>query len=261
MNTVKKILFGLLWSFLFLLLRNLSFQFDDIIVVVDSLVLGVLVHKLRFPLWRLMVLITVSLPLTDLVTIYVNSVIPFLIGYYTVSKKRKWTFYFWYLIIPISLVLGWLYRSESHSMRFDKDKPSELALYPLLNPEGAKYLLSPDTTYVLSYWHLGCRSCLTQDKALRVLEYRNRENPVKVLSVFLGDSADSRFKPTVDLFHRHYPNYVDRNELLQQKLDQDYGPALMLYKDGRPQKVWHAFTSDNWKRKLMPYYWQWYLNH
>lgn len=260
MKRIKEVIIGLVWAFVFFLARNLSFQFDDIIVVLDSLILGVLVHKLKNKLWTWMVFIALALPLTDLITLYVNSIIPFILGYFTGLKNQNWSFYLWYLVIPVTMVLAWGYRSESHSIRLDSNANHQLELYPLLNSNGGKYEFSPDTTYLLSYWHLGCGSCIRQDRSLRILEYRHKGEAFKVISVYLGDTTDRRFKPTVELYHQHFPNFYDRSAFLQKQLGQDYGPALLLYKDGRPQRIWHAFTTDTWKTWLIQFYWDWYIN-
>lgn len=260
-KSLKRLGLGLLWTFLFYLCRNFFFQFNDVAVVLVSFALGLLVHKLPRPSWRLMVFISLTFPSVNFFFILVDSSLPFILGYYTLLKRDSWRFYFLYLLMPLGLVADWIYSSEDHSYTIKENQCSLLDLVPLQKPDAEAYSLSADSVYFLSYWHLGCRSCLLQDHALKVLEYRNKGRPIKVLSVFLGDSTDRRFKPTVALFHEHFSNYLDRSEFVQNQFQQNMGPALLLYKGGRPRKLWHGFTRDTWEARFMPYYWQWYADN
>ncbi len=257
----KSLSLGLVWTFIFYLCRNFFFQFNDVAVVLVSFALGLLVHKLPRRSWHWMVFISLTFPSVNFFFILVDSSLPFILGYYTWLKSDSWRFYLLYLLMPLGLVADWIYSSEDHSYRIKMGEIDTLDLVPLQDPDNERYQLSADSIYFISYWHLGCRSCLIQDRALKVFEYRNQGKPIKILSVFLGDSTDHRFKPTVALFHQHFSNYFDRSEFVQNQFQQNMGPALLLYKDGSPQKLWHGFTRDTWEARFMPYYWQWYADN
>lgn len=259
MRNFKNIAIGLIWAFVFFVLRNLSFQYDDIIVVLDSLALGFLVSKLPKRLWQWMVIVALALPLSDIPTILFNSSLPLLIAYFTFQKKQRWTFYLLYLLIPISMLGVWVYRSEAHSLTVKDASPNDLQLYPFQNGHKEAYQFSSDTTYFLTYWHLGCSACIRQDRSLRIFAYRHKEEAIKVLSVYLGDTTNRRFQPTLELYHQDFPNFYDQNQMVQKNFQQNIGPALLLIKDGEPRKLWRGFTVDSWKECFMQFYWDQYL--
>lgn len=261
MKLARTIFLGLVWSIVFLFARNLTFMYEEVWTVIGSLGLGLLVHKLPNKLWHLMIFISLSLPLVDFFFLFSESIIPFVLGYLSGRKRQPWKFYLAYILLPLGLVSNWIYSAESYSYSLTNGNSESLALFPLLKLTENEYRLSEDTTYLLSYWHIGCRACLVQDLSLQKLEFRNSNQPLKVISVFLGDSADRRFQPSLKLFHQHFENYIDRNSYVQNQFDQNYGPALMLYKKGKPQKLWRGFTYDSWEQKFKLYYWQWYLDN
>ncbi|QNR22821.1 thioredoxin domain-containing protein [Croceimicrobium hydrocarbonivorans] len=259
MGYFKKIAIGLIWAFVFFVLRNLSFQYDDIIVVLDSLALGFLVGKLPQRLWQWMVIVALALPLSDIPTILFNSTLPLLIAYFTFQKKQPWTFYLLYLLIPISMLGVWVYRSEVNGVEIEDTSSDELQLYPFQKGFKEAYQFSPDTTYFLSYWHLGCSACIRQDRSLRIFAYRHKGEALKVLSVYLGDTTNRRFQPSLELYHQDFPNFYDRNQMVQKKFQQNVGPALLLIKDGEPCMLWRGFTFDSWREYFMQFYWDQYL--
>lgn len=258
---IKRYAIGLVWALLFYLARNLSFPFDDVVLILDSILLGALVLKLPVRLWRVMVFVVIALPIGDLSSIYILSVFPFIIGFTTVIYKRVWKIYLLYLFIPIFLVFYWLLTTETHSYSFENGNRSlrNLALRGFSIKNKQHYKFSPDTTYLLSYWHLGCSACIRQDQALREFEKRHSGEALKLISVFLGDTMDSRFRPSLALFHQNFTNLYDDNAFLQKELGQNFGPALMLIKEGEMEKLWIAFTRDSWEARFKQFYWDWCL--
>jgi hypothetical protein len=249
---------GILVAFGFYILRNFSFQFDDIWVILDSFLIGIALRWLK-PRWALITFAFLIAPTADLPTIYANSSLAMVIGFLSVRMYRKWYFYLLILLIPLIGILKWIYDSEKRSINLNEANTESLALESIDGLNLATYTLSEDTTYFISYWHVGCAACVDQDETLALLQERHAARAFQVLSVYLGDTTDLRFKPTKERYHMSYPNFIDKNNFAQEQLKQSIGPVLMFYKNGKPQKVWLGFFNDGLKKIFMQYYWDYYL--
>jgi len=254
---MKENLIGLGWAFLFFILRNFFFQFADVWLLISSMAIGLLIYMLLKKVWQIWAFVGLALPLADWPSVYLLSLIPAICTFCIRKFYRLWRFYFLLGLIPLLLIATWMIDLErfSHDLGAKANLNIELRRIENTNP----YLMHSDTVYFLSYWHLSCKTCLIQDKNLFVFEYQNHHKPLKVISVFMGDSSDWRFAPSLALYHRHFPNCIDVNASLENSFDQKIGPALLIVKNNKALKLWHGYYHGPLRDRFQRWYWSRFL--